>query len=90
MYSLSAASGNTTEPMSRPSITPPPRSSAHSRWRARSSARTGVLAATALDGLGDLAAADRGVASTPSTSTPPSSTDELERPGQLGDGRRRR
>ena len=32
-YTLSSASGNTTEPMSRPSITPPPCFSAHSRCR---------------------------------------------------------
>ena len=47
-YTLRAASGNTTVPMSRPSITPPPRSAAHSRWRRRISARTVGLAATML------------------------------------------
>ena len=48
MYSFKVALGNTTVPMSRPSMTPPPRSAAHCRWRARSSSRTGVLAAIAL------------------------------------------
>ena len=43
---MRAASGNTTVPMSRPSITPPPRDVAHARWRSRRSARTAGLAAT--------------------------------------------
>src|SRR5205807_4160208 len=37
---LTGASVNTTVPMSRPSMTPPPRCSAHSRCRSRNSART--------------------------------------------------
>ena len=44
---MSTASGNTTVAMSRPSITPPPVAWAQRRWRATSSARTALLAATA-------------------------------------------
>ena len=44
---MTSASGKTTEPMSRPSTTPPPRSATHCRWRSTSTARTPGLAATA-------------------------------------------
>ena len=96
-YSFSAASGNTTEPMSRPSIDP---AAACRRptpaGGARSSARTAGLAATALTAVGDLAAADlgRGVDAV-DEHTVVVDTSSVDRPGQLGDrlvvvdGRRR-
>ena len=74
MYSFSAAFGNTTEPMSRPSTTPPPRSATHSRWRRTSSARTRLLAATALTAEVTSRPRISTVASMPSTVTPWSPT----------------
>ena len=73
--SFNVASGKTTVPMSRPSITPPPRSLAQLRWRPRSSSRTAVLAATELTASVTARPRMSAVASTPSTTTEPSWTD---------------
>jgi hypothetical protein len=73
-YSFSSASWNTTDPMSRPSSTPPPRSRAQLRWRSTSSERTRLLAATALTAVVTSRLRMSAVASTPSTNTPRSPT----------------
>ncbi len=71
---LSEASGNTTEPMSRPSMTPPPRSAAQARCRRTISARTAGLAATVLTARVTSGPRISMVASTPSTETALSAT----------------
>ena len=55
---FTAASGNTTEPMSRPSTTPPPCSATQARWRATSSTRTRRVGRDRRHGAGDLGTAD--------------------------------
>ena len=69
MKSLRSASGNTTEPMSRPSTTPPPCSATQARWRCTSAARTPLFAATALTAPVTSRPRISAVASTPSTIT---------------------
>ena len=57
-YSFSSASGNTTEPMSRPSMTPPPRRCAHARWRVDQLGAHAAVGGDAADSAGDLGRAD--------------------------------
>ena len=66
-YTFSVASGNTTEPMSLPSTTPPPWSAIHLRCRVRISSRTAELAATWLTAASTSGERIAAVASTPLT-----------------------
>ena len=85
-YSLSVASGNTTVPMSRPSITPPPCSRAQRAGGPAAPRALPVLAATALTAAVTSRPRISGVASTPSTNTAVVGHAQRHRAGELGDG----